>query len=139
MITCVPSVRGKTLLLVAALSLALAPRVFSSNLLVYNNADSGAGSLRQAISSNNATAGGNTIIFSNVVTGTITLTNGQLLISKSLTLIGPGANVLAVSGNHASRVFYLTNATVNLSGLTITNGMINGNGAGIFNDHATLT
>src|SRR5712671_4663004 len=124
MITCVPSVRGKTLLLVAALSLALAPRVFSSNLLVYNNADSGAGSLRQAISSNNATAGGNTIIFSNVVTGTITLTSGELVISKNLDLVGPGANLLAVNGNAASRVFDISTGTVSISGLAITNGRV---------------
>src|SRR5438105_14441940 len=102
--------------------------------------------LRQVISDNNATPGSNTIIFSNVVTGTITLTNGSLTISKNLTLIGPGANVLAVSGNHASRVFLVTNATtVGISGLTISNGSVtnttfpNNSGGGIFNDHSTLT
>ena len=106
-----------------------------ATFLVLNANDSGSGSLRQAISDNNATAGGNSVIFSNVVTGTITLTSGQLLISKDLTLIGPGANVLAVNGNHASRVFYVTNAAaVSISGLTISNGL-----GGIFNDHSTLT
>src|SRR5437879_1222308 len=90
-------------------ALLAGPRARAANLLVYNNNDIGPGSLRQVISDNNATPGGNTIIFSNVVTGTITLTNGSLTISKNLTLIGPGANVLAVSGNHASRVFLVTN------------------------------
>src|SRR5438445_549524 len=82
----------------------------ASTFTVYNNGDSGPGSLRAAIDGNNAAGGGNTILFSNVVTGTITLTNGQLTISRNLTLIGPGANVLAVSGNHTRRVFYVTNA-----------------------------
>jgi hypothetical protein len=138
----------KTLLaiLVTALSLSLAPRALSSDLLVYNNNDSGAGSLRQAISDNNATAGGNTIVISNIVTGTITLTGGQLVISKILTLIGPGANVLAVSGNHAGRVFDINYTTVSISGLTITNGSVatastfpDYVGGGILNDHSTLT
>ena len=47
------------------------------NLLVYNANNSGAGSLRQAILDNGNLGGGNTIIFSNVVAGTITLTSGQ--------------------------------------------------------------
>ena len=109
--TSVPSVRGKRILLVTALWLALAPRAFPVDLLVHNNNDNGAGSLRQAIVSNNATAGGNTILFSNVVTGTITLTGGELFINKNLTILGPGAKVLAVSGNAASRVCRGANKT----------------------------
>lgn len=133
------------LLLVTALSLSLAPRAFSSDLLVYNNNDSSAGSLRQRILDNNGTpTGGNTIIFSNIVTGTITLTSGELLITKPLTIIGPGANVLAVTANHASRVFYVSNAaTVNISGLTISNSGTNTGlffyGGGVYNDATTLT
>jgi len=133
--------------LLFAAALLIAPCAEALTLLVYNNADSGAGSLRQAISDNNALGGGNTIIISNVVTGTITLTGGQLLISKNLALIGPGANVLAVSGNNANRVFYITNnATVSISGLTVSGGSVPSGGTyptdaggGIFNDRSTLT
>ena len=89
----------------AALRLpAHAPAV---DLLVYNNNDSGPGSLRQAIIENNST-GDNTILFSNVVTGTITLTNGELLITKYVTILGPGPGILAVSGNAATRVFHIS-------------------------------
>ena len=82
-------------------------------------ADSGAGSLRQAIAE---AAAGDTIVFA--VTGTITLTSGELVVADSLTILGPGASDLALSGNGASRVFCLSNpaASVAISGLTICNG-----------------
>ena len=82
-------------------------------------ADSGAGSLRQVIA--DATAG-DAIVFA--VTGTITLTSGELVIANSLEISGPGATNLAVSGNSASRVFNLSNpdAAVTISGLTIRDG-----------------
>ena len=86
----------------------------AANLLVYNTNNSGAGSLRQAIADNTALGGGNTIIFSNVVAGTITLTSGELLITKNVTILGPGANVLAVNGNFpntTNRVFHINNVT----------------------------
>ena len=103
-------------------------------------ADSGPGSLREAIA--NAPPG-DTIGFS--VTGTITLTSGELLVTKSLTILGPGPGNLAVDGNAASRVFHTTlRASVSLSGLTITNGHAAGqppadSGGGILNERATLT
>ena len=82
-------------------------------------ADSGAGSLRQAIADS---AADDTITFA--VTGTITLTSGELVIGNSLEISGPGAADLAVSGNSASRVFNISNpgASVTISGLTIRNG-----------------
>ena len=123
---------------VIAVSLVLAATARANNLLVYNTHDSGAGSLRQAIADNRNLGGGNTIIISNVVTGTITLT-GELLIDTNLTISGPGANVLAIKGNAASRVFDIINAgSVAISGLTITNGNA-GYGGGIYNNQSTLT
>ena len=73
------------------------------------------------------------------------LSTGELLLNQSVTVVGPGQNVLAVDGNAASRVFHVTNGvTVAISGLTITNGAATGNfptngGGGIYNDHSTLT
>ena len=108
--------------LVAVVALALAPAMVANaaDIQVTNNNDSGAGSLRQAI----ANVGiGEEITFADNVTGTITLTTGQLSISKNLTITGPGADILTISGNNASRVFNIgSGVTVTISGLTIANG-----------------
>src|SRR5690242_16786912 len=67
--------------------------------------DHGVGSLRQAIINANATATADKIIFSVNVRGTIKLTTGELSVTEDLTINGPGASKLSVSGNGASRVF----------------------------------
>ena len=55
---------------------------------------------------------------------TITLTQGQLLFTGGVTNVtGPGANLLTVSGNNASGVFFILNSgNASLSGLTLTGG-----------------
>src|SRR5262245_48516275 len=63
---------------------------------VTSTADGGAGSLRQVIGNS---AVGDTIVFS--VTGAILLTNGELLINKQLTILGPGAGLLSVERSAA--------------------------------------
>jgi hypothetical protein len=101
---------------------------------VTNLNDSGPGSLRQAIAD---ASSGTTITFA--ITGTITLTTGQLVINKDLTLSGPGAANLSISGNQldpalASRV--LSNAArLTISDLTIRGGnpFPLGSGGGILN------
>ena len=65
----------------------LEDREVLSTLTVTNNLDSGAGSLRAEI----AAAQHDTIVFAPVLDGqTITLTSGDLLIKKDLTIAGPG-------------------------------------------------
>jgi len=126
-------------LIAVAIFTFMADYVRASNLLVYTSNDNGAGSLRQCIADNAALGGGSAIIFSNVVTGTITLTNGELLITNNVTILGPGAGVLAIDGNAASSVFHIDNGvTAAISGLTITNGSASG-GGGILNVHSTVT
>ena len=75
----------------------------AATITVTNTNDSGPGSLRAAV----ATAAPlDTINFN--LSGcpcTITLTSGEVVIDKPLYVRGPGAGVLAVSGNHASRIF----------------------------------
>src|SRR6476660_2056215 len=78
----------------------IAPSTHAATITVANTNDSGAGSLRQAIADAND---GDTIDFG--VTGTITLTTGELLVDKSITIHGPGPDHLTVDGNHASGVF----------------------------------
>jgi CSLREA domain-containing protein len=87
--------------------------------------------LRAAIQQANASAGTNTINFS--VAGTISLTSALPDIAASMTISGPGARLLTVSGNNANRVFTIvSSATVTISGLTISGGKAAG-AAGISN------
>src|SRR4051794_18591443 len=60
--------------------------------------DSGINTLRGAIIGAGITAGPDTIDFA--VTGTITLTTGELSITDALTIIGPGSDSLTVNGNN---------------------------------------
>src|SRR5262245_56879321 len=89
--------------------------------------DAGGGSLRQAILNANAAAGDDTITFQPGLSGTITLTTGELPVTGSVTILGPGADALAVSGNNASRIFAVKRTAgipidVAISGLTLTRG-----------------
>jgi hypothetical protein len=82
------------------------------------------------------------------VTGTIFLQTGsglgQLVITNSVTIMGPGARVLAVSGNSATAVFFVSAGPSTISGLTIRDGLVTSppgallGGAGITNS-ANLT
>ncbi|WP_261201956.1 DUF4347 domain-containing protein, partial [Laspinema olomoucense] len=105
-------------------------------LTVTNANDSGAGSLRNAIAS---AQGGDTILFdSSLANQTITLTSGQLELNKDLTIDGSNAAGITISGNNASRVFWVSNfRTVNLANLNLINGKtletgIDGSGGAIY-------
>ena len=106
----------KTMKLLPLLLLLALPVGVQATITVTSLNDSGAGTLRQAIL--NASSG-DTINFA--VTGTIALTNGELVIRKNLTIRGPGRTNLAVDPGLTSRAFQITNATVLLSDLTIRN------------------
>ena len=120
----------------------------SSGTTVTNTNDSGPGSLRQAILNANANPGTDTITFAPGLSGTIVLTSGELHITDDVTIDGPGANLLTIDGNNASRIFDVddgnsaTAILVAISGLTLTRGnegTANGGGA-IFNaEDLTLT
>jgi len=115
---------------------------YANTFQVTNTNDSGAGSLRQAISDANANPGADEIIVDDVLTGTIVLTTSQLAISSPMTIQGPGAEQLAISGNDTFRVFYIdTPESVDISGLSIVSGnsISVGGGGGIFNSSDNLT
>jgi hypothetical protein len=110
----------------------LEDRTLPSTFLVVNLNDSGPGSLRAAVAAADANPG-STIDFAAGLHGVITLTSGPLDITSSMTINGPDANRLSVSGNHASRLFDVSSGTnVSLSGLTIANGLSD-QGGGIDN------
>lgn len=114
--------------LAVACFFAAARASLSATLTVINSNDDGLGSLRQTI---REAAGGDTIHV--VVTGTITLSNGELLVDKSLNIFGPGARGLTISGNRSQRVFHVTGNNVMIAGFTLANGASSERGGAIFN------
>jgi hypothetical protein len=109
----------------------------AATITVTNTNDSGPGSLRQALADAND---GDTIDFA--VTGTIGLTSSELTIDKSITISGPGPDMLAVSrsSNTQFRIFHvMPGQIVSIQGLTISGGSSADSGGGILNDQATLT
>jgi hypothetical protein len=107
----------------------LEDRRLLSTFMVRNLNDSGAYSLRAGIQSGDAI-----IAFAPGLHGTITL-KSELPITGSVTLSGPGADRLSISGNDTSRVFEIAAGQVAISGLTITDGQeAAANGGGVLID-----
>jgi hypothetical protein len=95
-----------------------------SNITVTTNADSGAGSLREAIAQAQP---GDTIQFdSSLANQTITLTSGGFAISNNLTIDGAGAPGLTISGNNATRIFGVDQGGTNftLKNLTLADAFL---------------
>ncbi len=104
-------------------------------------------SLREAIAAGTGAPTQETVIeFSPAVFNTpqmITLTNGELVLNNGIfSIVGPGANLLSISGNDVSRVFNVTSTGAGLiSGVKITQGRAPSSpnvGGGIYNDGGTL-
>src|SRR6516225_8011232 len=111
--------------------------LLSSTFVVDSLTDTGSGSgltgdirycIAQADQSANA---GSTITFSAVLSGsTVTLTQGQLIISDAMTITGPGASSLTISGNNSSRLFDVASGgSLTLENVTLTGGLAQGTGA----------
>jgi len=121
---------------------SLDDRLVPSTLTVTNNLDSGAGSLRAEIAAANP---GDTIKFASSVDGqTITLTSGNLLITEDLTIKGPDAGNLFLTGNTGASdggVFEVEGAGINvtLKNLTICNSGGREAGGAIANFASNLT
>jgi hypothetical protein len=98
------------------------------------------GTLRYEIAN---AASGDVIVFNLTYPATITLSAGTISINLNLTIKGPGAANLVISGNHAYRVFDILGGTLAFSGLTISDGSVNGSaehGAGLrLNGTANVT
>jgi hypothetical protein len=110
-----------------------------TTLIVSTLADSGPGSLRNAL----ALAGfDSVVVFAPTLSGqTITLTNGQIEIATNVTvdasrLVGG----ITISGNNASRVFLIdSNGIVTLNSLTIIDGQASADSGGGIRNEGNLT
>ena len=109
--------------------------------------NSGAGSLRQAITDANANAGADTILFASGLTGTIALAGPLPNLRDDVTLTGPGANRLTVARAvglywNICRIFTVDNGTgtpptVRISGLTMYQG-VSSTGGGLYSNKANV-
>ena len=113
----------------------------AATFTVTNTNDSGPGSLRQAIIDANANGQSNTINFDGSFSSPQTITLASTLVVDStadgtLTINGPGADLLTISGNNAVQIFFLWDSA-SVSGVTFTGGR-NNNGGAAFDNRATL-
>jgi hypothetical protein len=114
--------------------IAVETRVSAATFTVSNTADSGLGSLRQAVLDANAAASNDAIVFApgifNItVASSITITN-----NGTLDITGPGANVLTLTGTGVN-IFFSSAATFTLRGVRLTGG--SGGGAAVHTNGGT--
>ena len=98
---------GSAALAATAGLIATAAPAGAATFTVSNLDDAGAGSLRQAVLDANAAGGPDDIAFAEGLTGTITL-ESQIDVNDELTINGPGADVITISGGGDSRIFDVT-------------------------------
>ena len=118
-------------------------RTLLSSVTVMNNHDSGPGSLRAAV---DTATSGEPINFAGSLKGqTITLTSGPLTLGVNLTIDGPGAGELTVSGGNTNGAFVVSpGVTAKIDMLTIADGSaVQGGGIDNFGtltvNHCTLS
>ena len=103
----------------AALLLSSNP-AWSATLFVTSNADAGAGSLRNAMTT---AVNGDVIQIQPFLTGgqTISLGSDLPIIAQSIEIQGPIGNTVAIDGSHAYRAFFVESGTTVISNLNIQN------------------
>lgn len=110
------------------------------SFVVTNDSDSGPGSLREAVATANANPGDDEIAFDMSffnVPRSILLTSGEIRIENGgmLTIPGTGAGSLSISGNNASRVFYVVaGVDAVIRNLTLTGGSSSDSGGAVLNE-----
>ena len=112
---------SRTICTATAVIALAASTLAAATFVVSNASDSGNGSLRQAMLNANAGGGGD-VVFSNV-TGVITLDSPLPNISASMNILGPGTNLLSLSGNNQYAIFGINAGTTNtFANFTIADG-----------------
>jgi hypothetical protein len=135
--------RGSRLVALGAIAVCVllpAAAAQAASFEVTNTADSGDGSLRRAILDANAAEGADDIDATGV-SGTIDLQGALPALSEAVNLTGPGADQLTVRRDTGGeyRIFDIASGlVVTISGLTIADGSVSGDGGGLYNA-GTLT
>lgn len=96
------------------------------------------GTLRWAVQQSELDSTADTIVFASSLHGrTITLTQGELNMAMPVTIQGPGASLLAVSGDNSCRIFVIDNSGApnstdawTISGLTLRDAFSSGSDEG---------
>ena len=120
------------------------PSLVVDTVLDLTDGTDGVTSLREALAFADSRTVPSTITFDPIVFGetsqTITLTQGQLTLNggANISIAGPGANLLTVSGNNASGVFDVEGGSVSLSGMTVTGGR-DVDGGGVYNNGGNVS
>jgi hypothetical protein len=119
----------------------------AADFTVTNLANTGSGSLRQALADaqngNRPTV--DRVLFQSGLSGVIAISSQGLSVTEPIDIVGPGANVLTVSGGNGQRVFDTQQGTigdpVTISGLTLTAGYGSGSvgGGAIYSKDTYLT
>lgn len=122
----------------------LEARIAPATFVVTSLADDGsAGTLRDAVQKANASAGTDTITFAPAVAGTVALASGEIEITDSLTIKGPGAGRLAIDAGGKSRIFKIDYTGVVLlptaiSALTLLHGRSAEDGGALLSNETAL-
>ena len=103
------------------LAAASAGSLSAATFQVTSLADSGPGSLRQALLDANSLPGADGIDV--LVSGEVLLSGGSLLVTEDVALNGPGADLLTLNAQGLSRVLTVQSGHAMLTGLTLRNGV----------------
>lgn len=95
----------------------------AGTLTVTSLDDSGGGTLRETIAAANASPGEGIIQFQEGLSGTISLQSALPSLAEDLQILGPGSDVITISGSESWRVFEVEeDVTATISGLTVRDG-----------------
>jgi predicted outer membrane repeat protein len=106
----------------------------AGTIIVTSAADNGPGSLRASVG---AAVAGDVIQFDAALTGQVILLATPINLTRALTIEGPGADKITISGGNRTRIFFAT-AAVTLSGLNLKNGVGDGGALQVLRARARL-
>ena len=106
-----------------------------SVITVTSPADAGPGTLRAAVNTADGSSAETVIRFDDHVRGQIVLTSGPLTVTSQVKIVGPGRDVLLISGNDASRVLVVSGTgNLTVSSIGLSHGLLSGRRTNVLNE-----